>query len=109
MQQRVAARAQGNKILFRIFARMAPDLGRRVSWEMDPVRRTEHERRTHNLFRGAALVCAARFCSEECASGGKLFHVSKLVSTPVQAETVAEARRELAGALSCRLLSTPQT
>jgi hypothetical protein len=31
----------------------------------------------------APLVLAARVCSEECVSAGKLLHVSKLVSTPI--------------------------
>ena len=48
-----------------------------------PFCRAEYERGTRHLLRRATLVCAARFCSEECASTGKLFHVSKLVSTPI--------------------------
>jgi hypothetical protein len=37
-------------------------------------------------FRRAPLVCAACFCSEEHASAGEFFYISKLVSPVIKAE-----------------------
>ena len=56
---------------------------------MDPFCRTEYERGTRHLLRRGPAVFAARFCSEGCASAGEFFYISKLVSTPIKAESVA--------------------
>src|SRR5712692_10042394 len=56
---------------------------------MDPFRWAEYERGNRHLLRRAPLVCAARFCSEEHASAGEFFYISKLVSSVIKAEGVA--------------------
>ena len=69
--------------LGRVRSRREAHLSRRLSREIYPVRRTEHQRRTHHLLRGATPVCTTRFCSEERVSAGELFYISKLVSTSI--------------------------
>src|ERR1700720_2531879 len=56
---------------------------------MDSICWTEYERRTCHLLRRAPLVCTARLCSEEHASAGEFFYISKLVSSVIKAEGVA--------------------
>src|SRR5712692_7646058 len=80
--------------LGRVRGRREAYLSGRLSREMDPFCRTEYERGTRHLLRRAPAVFAARFCSEGCVSTGEFFYISKLVSTPLKAESIAGVERD---------------
>jgi len=55
---------------------------------MDPLRGTENEWGTCDLFREATVIRSARACPEWCAPARRFFYIPKLVSTFDEAEVI---------------------